>query len=130
MNYWDSITNYFLKKEKYKYVVVGAGTGGCITAYVLASKMQEYNIPGKVLLLDSGDAYYPSKTTFFSRMKKIIKAYHSPSKSTLYPHPKMWHWFTNWSKLSHAHETIGIGYLPVPASSHIGVGGGGAHDTR
>jgi succinate dehydrogenase/fumarate reductase flavoprotein subunit len=38
MNYWDSFANFF-KKDKYKYVVVGAGTGGCITAYVLASKM-------------------------------------------------------------------------------------------
>lgn len=25
MNFWDSFTNYF-QKEKYKYVVVGAGT--------------------------------------------------------------------------------------------------------
>jgi hypothetical protein len=50
--------------------------------------------------------------------------------SIVYPHPKMWHWFNNWSKLSNIHDTIGIGFLPVPASSHVGVGGGGAHDTR
>lgn len=84
--------------------------------------MKENNIPGKVLLLDSGDGYYP--------VDNVDKRLSNEQKPPTYPHPKMWYWFENWSKLSVIHDTVGVGYFPVPASSHIGVGGGGAHDTR
>jgi len=97
-----------LEKTEFKYVVVGAGTGGCITAYTLAKHMEDAHIPGRVLLIDGGKAYVRDGG----------------------PHPRMWHWFDNWSKFAMVHDTLGIGFLPAPASSHLGVGGCGAHDTR
>jgi choline dehydrogenase-like flavoprotein len=97
-----------LENTEFKYIVVGAGTGGCITAYTLAKQLEESKTPGRVLLVDGGKAYVQADG----------------------PHPKMWQWFDNWSKFSVVHETLGIGYLPAPASSHLGVGGCGAHDTR
>lgn len=93
---------------KYKYIIIGGGTGGCITAYTLAKQMEETGVGGRVLLVDGG------------------KPYVQPDG----PHPRMWEWFENWSKFSLIHDTFGIGHLPAPASSHMGIGGCGAHDTR
>lgn len=105
---YNSYSEWRKTNKQYKYIIVGAGTGGCITAYTLASIMKNYNLKGRVLLIDSGNEYNHSNG----------------------PHPKMWNWFDNWSKFAVTHETIGIGFLPAPGSSHHGVGGCGAHDTR
>jgi choline dehydrogenase len=93
-------------QQQQTYVVVGGGTGGCITAYILAQLMDTHRIPGRVLLLDSGAAEAES------------------------PKPRMWDWFANWARYSVTHETFGHNYLPAPASSHHGLGGASTHDTR
>lgn len=94
----------------YKYIIVGAGTAGCITAYTLASQMQTNNISGRVLLVDAGDSFS------------------APDG----PNPRLSKWFTNWAKFSVAHETSAENntFLPAPATTHMGVGGAGSHDTR
>lgn len=96
--------------DEYKYIVVGGGTGGCITAYTLAKLMQESSLPGRVLLLDAGDGFFDANG----------------------PHPHISEWFNNWAKFSVAHETEGEGYNyhPSSGSTHIGLGGAGTHDTR
>lgn len=86
----------------YKYIVVGGGTGGCITAYILAKNLPQ----GRVLLVDGGKDY------------------------TNGPNPKMQYWFENWAKYSRIYETRCNSYNPAQGSSHIGIGGCGAHDTR
>lgn len=94
----------------YKYIVVGGGTSGCITAYWLARLMQEKHIPGRVLLVDGGKEYLHTEG----------------------PHPRMWNWFDNWAKFSVIHDTTSVApdFLPPTGSSHQGIGGAGAHDTR
>jgi choline dehydrogenase-like flavoprotein len=94
---------------KYKYIIVGGGTGGCITAYFLAKWMEDYNVVGDVLLIDSGDNYTAN--------------------------PTMWNWFEIWGKYNMPHETFaetidGSTFYPAVASSHIGIGGCSTHDTR
>lgn len=91
-------------------VICGAGTGGCVTAYFLAKWLEENRIPGKVLLLDSGKEYF----------------------SATGPSPYMDQWYHNWGDYSRIHESSAVDdlYSPSPGSSHNGIGGAGAHDTR
>lgn len=41
-------------QPEYRCVIVGAGSGGCVTAYTIGKKMAANNLTGKVLLIDSG----------------------------------------------------------------------------
>ena len=92
------------RTPKYDYIVVGAGSGGCVTAYFLAKWLEPTG--RTVLLLDSGDSFSDD--------------------------PKMSEWFENWGKRAIAHETYSenASFLPAVASSHNGVGGCSTHDTR
>jgi len=42
------------QQPEYRCVIVGAGSGGCVTAYTIGRQMLQMEIPGKVLLIDSG----------------------------------------------------------------------------
>lgn len=101
-------TSYLYENESAKYIVIGAGTGGCLTAYFLAKWMEDLNIPGDVILLEGGDDYV--------------------SKNG--PSPKMEKWYENWKQFCIVHENNQSNFEPAVASSHIGVGGGSTHDTR
>lgn len=41
-------------QPEYRCVIVGAGSGGCVTAYTIGKQMAANNLTGKVLLIDSG----------------------------------------------------------------------------
>jgi hypothetical protein len=45
--------------EEFSAVIVGAGTSGCTTAYLLAKWLNDQRIPGTVLLIDRGMAHSP-----------------------------------------------------------------------
>ena len=105
--------------NKFDYIIVGAGSSGCITAYFLAKWMQDYNIPGNVLLIDSGDDYFKVNG----------------------PKPDLWSWYENWCNFSVLHDTTvattnaepgnsNDSFSPAIASTHNGVGGCSTHDTR
>jgi hypothetical protein len=47
----------FHREREYKYIVVGGGTSGCITAYWIAKLMTTNNIPGRVLLIGNNYAF-------------------------------------------------------------------------
>jgi hypothetical protein len=98
--------------ESADYIVVGAGTGGCITAYFLAKWLEDLNISGDVILIDSGGDYM----------------------STDGPSPSMANWYENWKKFCIPHENVvsdvSNNFDAAIPSSHIGIGGGSTHDTR
>ena len=95
------------------YIIVGGGTGGCITAFFLAKWKEENGIPGKVVLLESGDNYI------------------NPNSNDTND-PDMWNWYNNWEKFAEVHETASVDgtFDPATGSSHKGLGGCGTHDTR
>eukprot|EP00602_Paraphysomonas_sp_CaronLab_P002157 CAMPEP_0185028500 /NCGR_PEP_ID=MMETSP1103-20130426/14234_1 /TAXON_ID=36769 /ORGANISM="Paraphysomonas bandaiensis, Strain Caron Lab Isolate" /LENGTH=646 /DNA_ID=CAMNT_0027562927 /DNA_START=62 /DNA_END=1999 /DNA_ORIENTATION=- len=96
--------------DEFSSVIVGGGTGGCTTAYLLAKWMEEHKIPGTVLVVDRGVAFSPEEG----------------------PDPKMWGWFDNWGSFGEAHMTLHSdgSHYPVTATDHKGFGGCGSHDTR
>lgn len=91
-------------------LVCGGGTSGCIIAYSVAKWMDENKVPGKVVLLDSGNSFFSENG----------------------PNPQMSEWFNNWGNFSELHDTSAIDdqFFPSPGSTHIGIGGAGTHDTR
>ena len=94
--------------EKPEYIVIGAGTGGCLTAYFLSKWLDDLKIPGNVVLIESGDDYMSTKG----------------------PNPNMKNWFTNWKNFCVVHENFNSDIDYAIASSHVGIGGGSTHDTR
>ena len=105
-NMFYNETDY--KNEKVEYVVIGAGTGGCLTAYFLSKWLDDLKIPGNVILVESGDEYMTKKG----------------------PSPNMEDWFSNWKNFCVVHENVNSDVDHAIASSHVGVGGGSTHDTR
>jgi choline dehydrogenase-like flavoprotein len=108
-----STSLYYWRRNQRQHpsiIICGGGTGGCITAYYLAKWMDDNALPGKVVLLEGGKSYF--------------------SKDG--PDPSMSQWFNNWGMYSKLHDTKAINdsYYPSPVSSHSGMGGAGAHDTR
>lgn len=97
--------------DKFAFIVVGGGTAGCITAYLLAKWLENNGRSETVLLLDRGP----------------------PFTATEGPSPLMEAWFDNWGIFGEAHTAIraadGSEYPAVP-TTHNGVGGCGTHDTR
>lgn len=102
-------------KPDYDCIICGAGTAGCIIAYFLAKWMEDLNVPGRILLLERGAPYI-----------------HPEEYAQRGPHPSINNWFENWGAfaISHDTEAINDAWYPYSASSHFGVGGCGAHDTR
>lgn len=97
-------------EKDFAFIVTGAGTAGCLTAYLLAKWLEERNVAGKVLLLDRGPDFDGRDG----------------------PDPMMDAWFTNWGTFGEAHTAYrhdGSEY-PVIPTSHNGIGGCGTHDTR
>lgn len=97
--------------ERFSTIIVGGGTAGCTTAYILAKWMDDNDIPGNVLLIDRG-------VEFASKQG---------------PNTKMESWYDNWCEFGESHESIhgsdGSEY-PVVPSDHRGLGGCSTHDTR
>jgi choline dehydrogenase len=96
--------------NEFSAVIIGAGTSGCTTAYLLAKWMEDAHIPGTVLLVDRG-------------------VEHSPQKG---PDPLMNSWFDTWGSFGEAHPTVNKDGSPYALSvtDHKGIGGCGTHDTR
>lgn len=98
-------------QKTFDYVVVGGGTAGCVLAYHVASWMEEQGLPGRVLLLERGEGYEQAN-------------------------PAMEGWYENWGSLGMVHESFleqqsgARTAYPISPSSHLGIGGCGAHDTR
>ena len=91
-------------------IIIGGGTAGCTTAYILAKWMDDSNIPGNVLLIEKGVEFACDQG----------------------PNTKMHNWYDNWCKYAETHESVnkdGSGY-PVVPSDHKGLGGCSTHDTR
>lgn len=106
----DSPWRALKSDEKFKTIVVGGGSSGCIIAYLTARWMEEKNIPGKVLLVDRGPDFTAEKG----------------------PSPHMISWYDNWANFGVAHDTAwqnGDSHH-IPATEHRGIGGCGSHDTR
>lgn len=96
--------------KDFAFIVAGAGSAGCLTAYLLAKWLEDRQLPGKVLLLDRGPDFDGQNG----------------------PDPVMESWFGNWGIFGEAHAAYredGSDY-PVTPTSHNGVGGCGTHDTR
>jgi choline dehydrogenase-like flavoprotein len=97
--------------DKFSTIIVGGGTAGCTTAYILAKWMDDNNIPGNVLLIDRGVEFASNEG----------------------PNTKMGSWYDNWCEYGESHESIngidGKAY-PVTPSDHRGLGGCSTHDTR
>lgn len=112
----DDYENSSSTNTKYEAIICGAGTSGCIIAYYLAKWMEESNLPGKVLLLERGQPYIQPEE------------YMVPPG----PHPSLSKWYENWGAFALPHDTEALNdtWFPYSASSHSGVGGCGAHDTR
>ena len=97
--------------DEFASIIVGGGTAGCTTAYLLAKWMQDFDVPGEVLLVDRGVGFRPDTG----------------------PSPKMGVWYENWSEFGECHEAHraedGSAY-PVVPTDHRGLGGCSTHDTR
>lgn len=97
-------------KQKFRSIIVGGGTAGCLSAYFHAKWMTDQGIPGNVLLIERGDDYSPARG----------------------PNPKMEGWYENWGAFGEAHAAVrenGSEY-PVTGTDHRGLGGCSTHDTR
>lgn len=96
--------------DTFAYIVVGGGTAGCITAYLLAKWLENNGRSETVLLLDRGPPFSAAEG----------------------PSPVMDAWYDNWGSFGEAHTAFradGSDY-PVVPTTHNGVGGCGSHDTR
>ena len=97
--------------DEFSCIFVGGGTAGCTGAYLLAKWMEDFNIPGQVLLIDRGVSFDPR----------------------VGPSPKLDAWYENWSEFGECHESFsakdGRAY-PVVPTDHRGLGGCSTHDTR
>ena len=99
-----------LSNNDFNTIIIGGGTAGCTTAYILAKWMDDNNIPGNVLLIEKGVEFACNEG----------------------PSTKMHNWYENWCKYAETHESVnrdGSGY-PVVPSDHKGLGGCSTHDTR
>ena len=64
--------------NKFSSIIVGGGTSGCTTAYILAKWMDDNNIPGHVLLIDRGVSFN-TKAGPSPRLALWCKCYYSTS---------------------------------------------------
>lgn len=97
--------------DQYSCIIVGAGTAGCTTAYLVAKWLHKHNVDGKVLLIDRGIDYFNKKNG---------------------PDPRIDAWWYNWGSFGESHQSIreNGSAFPVTATDHKGVGGCSTHDTR
>jgi hypothetical protein len=72
-----------ISDKKYKTIIIGSGTSGCIVAYLTSKWMVDHNILGEVLLIDRGPGFNPKCG----------------------PDPKLKGWFDNWGNFGEAHDT-------------------------
>ena len=97
--------------DRFSCIIVGGGTAGCTTAYLVSKWMKDFNVPGHVLLIDRGVGFNPKEG----------------------PSSKMDVWYENWCAYGEAHEAVdaadGRAY-PVVPTDHRGLGGCSTHDTR
>lgn len=96
--------------DEFSTIIVGGGTAGCTTAYLLSKWMEDNAVPGHVLLIDRGVTFSPE----------------------VGPSPRMEQWYGNWCEFGECHEARnqdGSAY-PVVPSDHRGLGGCSTHDTR
>lgn len=105
------ITFNDVDKDCYSCIIVGAGTAGCTTAYLVAKWLLQHNVEGKVLLIDRGVDYFSHKKG---------------------PDPRIDAWWYNWGSFGESHQSIreNGSAFPVTATDHKGVGGCSTHDTR
>ena len=108
----NNVNNNDNNDNKYKFntIIIGGGTAGCTTAYILSKWMEDNNIAGKVLLIDRGVHFESDKG----------------------PNTKMNSWYENWCEFGESHESIRSfdnSEYPVSPSDHKGLGGCGTHDT-